>query len=260
MLLITLINGVTAVEKWVFHVKPLENVQYRLFCLPYAGAGASLFSTWKNLREFGIEVCPIQLPGRENRFNEPSRNNIKSLVSDICTVIADYLDKPFAIFGHSLGGIIAYELTLEVYRRYQKKPNFVVLSASSIFTRKKDYIVSQLSDEKLMDYLKFIGGTPEILLTSRYFEKYSQVIRSDYKLLENYRFQLQKLPCKLVALASSQDKLVLLEDIEKMKYFASEFSMISVEGTHFFINQLTDEIQQIISENFDSSNSKKDSL
>ncbi len=244
-------------DKWLFHVKSLENVRYRLFCLPYAGAGASIFSTWKNLREFGIEVCPIQLPGRENRFNEPSRSNIKMLVNDICTVISEYLDKPFAIFGHSLGGIIAYELALEVYRRYQKKPNFIVLSASSIFTRKREYIVSQLSDEKLMEYLKFAGGTPERLLTTQYFKRYSQVIRSDYRLLENYRFQLQKLPCKLVALASSQDKLVLLEDIEKMKYFASEFSMISVEGTHFFINQLTDEIQQIIRENFSNSENQE---
>src|SRR5262245_49652591 len=95
---------------WITCPRPKPQARLRLFCFPYAGGGASIFRTWMQGLPLEVEVCPIQLPGRENRFSEPRYINLRSLVQVLGKVISPYLTMPFAFFGHSLGAILSFEL------------------------------------------------------------------------------------------------------------------------------------------------------
>src|SRR5438094_5975985 len=87
-----------------------SQARLRLFCFPYAGGGASIFRTWLNAFPSEIEVCPIQLPGRENRLLEPPFTQLPLLVQTLADALRLCLDLPFAFFGHSLGALISFEL------------------------------------------------------------------------------------------------------------------------------------------------------
>ncbi len=103
---------------WIFNRKPKKNAKLRLFCFPFGGGGASIYREWQQDFPDNIEVCPVQLPGRENRMEEPAINDIDTLVSCLALNLKPFLDLPFAFFGHSLGALIAFELT-----RYLRKHN-----------------------------------------------------------------------------------------------------------------------------------------
>src|SRR5689334_9327956 len=96
--------------KWFVFPQPSPQAQLRLFCLPYAGGGISIFRTWSQYLPPTIEVCAIQLPGRENRLREPAFTQITPLIQALDAALPSLLDKPYALFGHSMGAIIAFEL------------------------------------------------------------------------------------------------------------------------------------------------------
>src|SRR5881398_82569 len=93
-------------SSWIDYLKPNPRANVRLFCFPYAGGGASIFRTWANDVPTGVEVCPVQLPGRESRLIEQPFTRLSPLVQALAQAISPYLDVPFAFFGHSMGALI----------------------------------------------------------------------------------------------------------------------------------------------------------
>src|SRR5262245_26039610 len=96
---------------WFQYWKHKRLARVRLFCFPYAGGGASIFRAWPELTPPEIEVCPVQLPGREGRLLEPPFSSIQPLIEVLSEVLQPYLDMPYAFFGHSMGSLISFELT-----------------------------------------------------------------------------------------------------------------------------------------------------
>lgn len=235
-------------DRWIFNRKVNCNCKYRLFCLPYAGSGASLYSQWSKYIDDDIEVCPIQLPGRENRRNESLCCDCKEVVSKMVDGISDLLDKPFAIFGYSMGGILAYELTLKLYNSYGVKPIKLFMSASSTLRDKKPIEVSQMTEGQLTDYMKKSGGIPlEILNDTRYCKEYFPIIKNDYQLIEHYKCNYTKVPCDIVAFASKDDKEVYYNNIKLMRFFTHNFELYQMFGNHFFIRNEYQKLGEIVS-------------
>jgi surfactin synthase thioesterase subunit len=88
-----------------------------LFCLPYAGGGASTYNTWNELLPRHAEVCAIELPGRESKSREAPFTAMAPLVDQLTDLIQPLLNIPFALFGHSMGALISFELARELRRR-----------------------------------------------------------------------------------------------------------------------------------------------
>jgi surfactin synthase thioesterase subunit len=101
---------VPSVSSWIVTPRPL-NSGTRLFCFPYAGGGASVFRSWAD-NEFlaDVEVCAVQLPGRETRITESPVGDLRRLVHMLCEALEPYLDRPFVFFGHSIGALVSFEL------------------------------------------------------------------------------------------------------------------------------------------------------
>src|SRR5688572_21943118 len=99
-------NVAVALDRWLLRPLSPGDARLRLFCLPYAGGGASAFRLWPPALAPEVEVCPIQLPGRENRLLETPFTDVSALVAALATALEPAVDRPFALFGHSLGALI----------------------------------------------------------------------------------------------------------------------------------------------------------
>src|SRR5918912_669489 len=101
-------------SRWVQVSSPRPDARLRLICLPPAGGGASRYRDWAALLPEDIEVVPVQLPGREGRFTEDPFTSMEQLTGPLLDGLASYLTRPFALFGHSMGAFIAFELARRV--------------------------------------------------------------------------------------------------------------------------------------------------
>ena len=102
---------------WFPPLRPDGRSLVRLFCLPWAGGGASAYRAWKRAMPEAIEVCPVQLPGREDRVSEPPFRRVEPCIAALTAAIVPRLDRPYALFGHSMGAILAFELVHALRRR-----------------------------------------------------------------------------------------------------------------------------------------------
>lgn len=122
-------SSVSFDNRWIANRKIQANAQIRLFCFPYGGGGASIYREWQQAFPDFIEVCPIQLPGRENRMEDDSLDNMDTLVSLLANHLQPQFDLPFAFFGHSFGSLIGFELTRYLRRHHLPQPIHLFTSA-----------------------------------------------------------------------------------------------------------------------------------
>lgn len=128
-------------------VRCSSSTKLRLFCFPYAGGGAAAFSTWGKYFPESVQICPIQLPGRSVRFLESSIVQLSFLIKAVVKAMSSFLDKSFAFFGHSLGALVAFEVTHQLRSNYSIQPSHLIVSgcvAPRYKTERK--ILSKLPD------------------------------------------------------------------------------------------------------------------
>ena len=109
-------------------IEPSPQFVMRLFCFPYAGAGASIYHTWRAVLPKAVNVCPVQLPGREDRINEDPFTEMAALIPALAQSIFPALDRPFAFFGHSMGALISFELARYLRREHGLQPSHLFIS------------------------------------------------------------------------------------------------------------------------------------
>jgi medium-chain acyl-[acyl-carrier-protein] hydrolase len=111
---------------WICGPVPDSTAHVRLFCFPYGGGGANVFSSWRSLLgPKGVDVCCVQLPGRETRFREMPIKSMDELVFQTCQGIEPYLCLPFSFFGHSMGALVCFEVARELARRRRTLPQWL---------------------------------------------------------------------------------------------------------------------------------------
>jgi medium-chain acyl-[acyl-carrier-protein] hydrolase len=139
-----------------------SGVRLRLFCLPHAGGSALLYRPWLRMFPAGIDICPIELPGRGARLREPAFTRMSTLVDALAEVLEPLLSVPFAFFGHSMGAAIAFEAA----KRLRRPGGPVHLFASGRPAPDSLYeprALHRLSDTELVVALVRFGGTPAVL-------------------------------------------------------------------------------------------------
>jgi medium-chain acyl-[acyl-carrier-protein] hydrolase len=229
---------------------PDEEDEIRLFCLPYAGAGASVYRDWSKLFADNTGVYPIQFPGRENRIEEPSFSTMEELVDELSKAILPCLRRPFVFFGHSIGARIAFELTRNLRRKWNLRPLHLIVSGSRAPHIPEPKPLHHLSDDEFVQELRRFSGTPEEVLRNReLMNMFIPILRADFSVDETYVFaQDEPLDCPITAFGGTEDKEANREEMEAWAcHTRAGFDFEMIEGDHFFLHSQRDSLVRSVS-------------
>ncbi|HEV7519244.1 MAG TPA: alpha/beta fold hydrolase [Thermoanaerobaculia bacterium] len=210
-----------------------------LYCFPYGGAGASAYRDWSRGLPEWIEVRPLQPPGRETRFREAPYTRLAPLVEEMVGKV-EAERGPFALFGHSLGGLVAFELARELRRRGRPAPALLVVSGFGAphLTRDRPRVSHLAADDFWREVQAHYDVTPEIVAEPIFRELAYPVLRADLEIVETYVYRAEPpFDFPLVALGGLGDPEASPEQIAAWK----EHSRQPVEvrmfpGGHFYVN------------------------
>jgi medium-chain acyl-[acyl-carrier-protein] hydrolase len=215
-----------------------------LICVPHAGGGAASFNRWLGLFPTTIAVVRTQLPGREDRASEPHFRRVgeavSALVSDICL-----LDSWVALYGHSMGALVAFELAHELCAAGAAPVHLFVSGRRAPHRSPSRTPIHDASEPDLITALRTMGGMGDIEATSPEFRQYVlALIRADLELSEKYTFgRTTTLPCPITAFYGTGDPVV---DPEEVRAWAAHshnaFRSHEFTGDHFFHQQHRDAI------------------
>jgi surfactin synthase thioesterase subunit len=160
----------------------------RLFCLPYAGGRASMFRPWPAALPASVEVRALALPGREHRHAEPPLDDTRAVIAAAADALEPLVDRPWAVFGHSMGAILGFELVCELRRRGGPAPVLLVVAGHDaphlVVTGGE---IHRLPDAALADELRRLAGTPpEVLADPEVMALLLPALRADFRICETY--------------------------------------------------------------------------
>jgi medium-chain acyl-[acyl-carrier-protein] hydrolase len=234
---------------WVQVSSPRPNARLRLICLPPAGGGASRYRDWAALLPKDIEVVSVQLPGRESRFTEDPFTSMEQLAGPLLDGLASYLTHPFALFGHSMGAFIAFELARRV-RSGGLAPVHLFASgcrAPHLPRRSPDW--HTLPDPEFLAVIRGLGGIPpELLAEPHFLDAMLPTLRSDCTLVETYSPRPgAPLHCPVTAFGGLRDPEALPEDVHAWStHTTGPFRAHILPGDHFFINSARPDLLRLL--------------
>ena len=224
---------------WFIKHRKNCNVSRRIFCFPYAGGNAATYSEWGSMLSEDIEVIAVQLPGRSSRLFELPFDNMASLVDALLPQIIPLLDKPYIVFGHSLGSRVGYELLSQLQLRNQPMPDCFIASGSRAahLNDTSDRCWSH-DDATFIQVLKELKGTPpEIFDNNELLTLLLPMLRADFKISGTYQAKPMKLSCPIQILHGTDDTEVTLDQLNAWQSLTTKSIEIhSISGDHFFID------------------------
>jgi medium-chain acyl-[acyl-carrier-protein] hydrolase len=216
-----------------------SNAMVRLFCLPYAGGNGAMFRGWQSQSPAWLQICPIELPGRGWRSADAMPQSIPELAHDIAYSLHAHSNIPFALFGHSMGASIAYE----VVRALEKLGNrelfrLIVSAARAPFLDRLTPRTSDLSDGDFLEHIRNLGATPsEVLANPELMAVLLPMLRVDFAICERYSPNgVYAIKTPLTAFAGTEDPDIPVSDVEAWgRISAANFGIRRFPGGHFFI-------------------------
>ena len=239
----------TIPASWLEFHQPIPDVSVRLFCLPFAGGSAALFHGWHRFLD-DIEVCPIQLPGRGRRIGETAASELRTLAESVAAAIRPACHEPFAIFGHSMGGLIGYEVARILEQQHDcAAQHLIVASTPAPHLVRYDTPTYDIPEGEFIEHLLALDGTPKELLEDKAGrELFLPLIRADFRLVQTYRHVPgPPLNCPIVAFVGDVDPEVSASDIGEWGLFTTHtFVPIVVPGDHFLLTRRTPDCLRIV--------------
>ena len=209
-----------------------------LLALPCAGASATMYLRWRRLLPEWIRVVPVELPGRGGRLDEPFAQDFEQLVAQLCDEHAPSLLKRYALFGHSMGALLAYGIAQRQRALRSPLPQALFVSASAAPARRDpDRFAGKNHDHALIADLRQQGGTPdEVFGDAELLRLTLDTLKADYRVCESFRpVAADPLPTPIHVFAGRQDDIEA-ERIEAWQREAGDsFSLDWFEGGHFFL-------------------------
>jgi medium-chain acyl-[acyl-carrier-protein] hydrolase len=240
--------------KWVapYHRRS-SGALLRLFCFPYAGGGGSVFLRALAGLTPSIEVCPVQLPGRENRLSEPLLTSVPEVARSAASGLQEYFDMPFAFFGHSLGAIIAYELAQVLRGSAGPQPRRLVVSAHRAPHLPSPHQPTwDLPDPEFKKRVVELNGTPKEVLENEELQALVlPIIRADFRLDETYLHDPDqgRLHCPITAIGGLLDYEVPGADLRAWSAVTvGQFELKMIDGDHFFLHTRAPALTSLLGE------------
>jgi surfactin synthase thioesterase subunit len=229
--------------RWVADDGPAESpgAPRQLFCFAHAGGGPAFFRPWRAALAPEIAVRRVLLPGRERRLEEPPFRHITELVGPLCAALEPYLDQSYALFGHSMGAVVAFEVARWFSRSSRPHPGCLIVSgrrAPGLASSPRR--LSELPDEEFVAEVGRLGGIPpEVLSEPELLKMVLPALRADFELAETY----QPLPggpldCPVVAYLGTDDPEVDYAGVLRWREVTTgEFAIRVFRGDHFYLKE-----------------------
>ncbi|GAA0137658.1 thioesterase domain-containing protein [Paenibacillus sp. YSY-4.3] len=215
----------------------------KLICLAHAGGSASSYLRWNRCFDSSLKLIPLEYAGRGGRTNDSLYENMDEAVADLTGMLKPQLADgiPYALFGHSLGALVAYELSCALQRAWLPAPAILILSGKNpphMQVRANRHLLPEAEFRK---ELVSLGGTPPELLGDPSFAEYFiPIARSDFKLVETYRLQAgrPKLHTSICVLNGTEDGFVDLKEMEEWgRYCEGQLWQHQFPGGHFYLHE-----------------------
>ena len=211
----------------------------RLFCLPHAGSGASVYRAWGVAMPPAVAVCPVQLPGREQRFGDAPYLHFRPLVRDLAKYLIEVAEPPYAVFGHSVGAMVAFELVRELERQGGVPPvHLFVAGRHAPHLPSPEVDLRDAPVARLADAMRELGGTPEVVLNDPdLLATTIALLRADLSVNETYDYVAQPpLDVPVAAFAATADPRASCEAIADWeRHTRRQFQLHVLPGGHFAI-------------------------
>ena len=240
-------------QPWLFNFEPKPEAPVRLICAHHAGGSAQYFAEWPDALPPEIEVIGLNLPGRGNRRNEPFVRDTARVVTAVCDDLGPYFDKPYAMFGDSIGALLSFEIIRELRRRGDPLPLRLFASgmvAPHIVWWNPDEPLHLMTDADLFNGLVRDAGMLDeaALKNADLREVMTPVLQADLQIAETYRFQ-EEPPLNLPITASRGDEDILLTPAQLQGWSSHTdqgFEHLTFPGAHFYSRQSQKELLGLI--------------
>jgi medium-chain acyl-[acyl-carrier-protein] hydrolase len=232
---------------WVTLFANPSTAKVRLFCFPYAGAGASAYYRWSRDLAPEIAVHAIQLPGREGRLTEPLLSNAGEIVREILAAIEPFLDRPYAFFGHSMGTVLAFETARQLHAHPPVR--LFVSGREAPHLPHRGTPIHTLPDaEFLAETVRRYDGIPSAILAEPDLVKlFVPILRSDLKSIETYGYVGgPRLSSGITVLHGMDDRGTPEEMRAWGNHTDGEFDYREIPGGHFFIQTAREQVLDVI--------------
>ena len=238
---------------WVLRPRPVAQARYRLFCFPYAGVGPSVYRPWLDALPPEIEVRFVQLPGREGRWREPALTRLAAIAPAVTAALRSELDLPFAFYGHSLGALIAFEVTRALRASGGPSPAHLFVGAHrGPHLPNPHPPMRHLADGDFVTELRRrYDGIPQAVLDSpELLELMLPCLRADFDAYETYEYvEAAPLACPISAFGGDNDAYVRTPEVAGWRdQTTARFRMRVLPGNHFFVQPQRERIIRAIGE------------
>ena len=226
-------------NSWIVKPKPNPSAQLKLVCLPFEGGGSNSFRNWVQFLPKQIELLAIEIPGRGQRLREPLRTRMHELVPDITSSLSKELDRPYALFGHSMGTLLGIELSHHLRAEYQQEATHLFFSGRGApHLPSKEKPIHHLPEDEFITQIRHYNGTPkEVLDHEELMELMVPILRADFEVCETYSYNNHpKLSCPLSIYGGLQDVAAPREAMQAWAELTEgPFNLRMFPGDHFFI-------------------------
>ncbi|MES0213361.1 SDR family NAD(P)-dependent oxidoreductase [Mesorhizobium sp. M0028] len=228
-------------------VKSSASPSYRIICFPHGGGSVQSFHTWSEYLPEDIELICLNLPGRARRSSEAAIRSMDMLVFMVTEALREYSDRPFVFFGHSVGALMAYEVTRSLEKAGRQSPFHLVVSAHpSAEVPADEPPMYRYEDDKLINVVRMLGMVPtEALANEELLHDFIlPPLRADFEIAETYDRNLPTpLNAAITAMGGAQDEMINPNDLDGWRRLTtSRFARIIFDSDHFYPHSMTAEV------------------
>lgn len=231
-----------------------------LLCLPHAGGAASAYFPLSAALAPQVEVLAVQYPGRQDRRHERPLDSIDALRDGVVAALAPWRDRPLALFGHSMGGVLAYEVARVLSADGGTPPLHLFVSGRGAPGQKVERALDELDDREMVAALGELGGTDARLLEDEdVLRMVAPAIRGDYRAVRTHRHTPgPPLPCPVTALVGDSDAMAPPETVASWRaHTSADFRLEVFPGGHFYLSEQLQKVRQVVYDRITESHSEQ---